>query len=132
MSADIDLTEFGPWYGNATSDAGEFIESIRRLAKLEPELTVTGHETGVLEGDIKNKLNDYEAVILERHEMILGFLEKPRSLDQVVSRGFIYREYYSRDNSFHPQEWRMVRHHLAWAIKNGTVEAESGQFSLVK
>ncbi len=117
-SADIDLTDFGPWYGNAASDVDAFLDSIRRIRALRPELTVTGHETGVVTGDISDRLDAYAAIIERRHSMILDFLSAPRTLDEIVSRAFIYGSYYSPTNSYHLQEWRMVRHHLASALRH--------------
>ena len=129
-SSDIDLTDFGPWYGNASSDVDDFLDSIRRLAGLNPEITVTGHELGVLEGDITERLYSYAAVIDKRHDMILNYLETPHTLEEIAHQGFIYGAYYSRDNSTHPQEWRMARHHLQSAVRRKQVWEEGGIFRL--
>ncbi|HUT55578.1 MAG TPA: MBL fold metallo-hydrolase [bacterium] len=127
-SADIDLTEFGPWYGNAASDVDAFRGSIRRVSELHPEITVTGHETGVVSGDITPQLRAYAAIIERRHSMILEFLSSPRTLSEIVSRAFIYGPYYSPTNSYHAQEFRMVRHHLASALRHRQVSISNNRY----
>lgn len=123
-SADLDLTDFGPWYGNAGSDVAAFVSTIARIKELRPELTVTGHEMGVIQGDITDRLTAFERVIFARHERILAYLAAPRPLDDIVAQAFIYGEFYSPTNSYHPPETRMIRHHLAWAEARGEVRRE--------
>lgn len=129
FAADIDLTEFGPWYGNAASDLDAFLASVRRLQALEPELTVTGHEAGVIAGDIRGRLESYARIIAERHRRILAFLETPRTHDELVAQAFMYGAYYSPTGSLHAPEWRMVKHHLDWGIQRGEVKVEGKRFS---
>jgi len=128
-SADIDLTDFGPWYGNYVSSVAAFRDSIELLKGLEPAVTVTGHEAGVIEGDIGPLLDKYLAVLETRHGKILDFIEIPRSLDEVVARGFVYGQYYSPNDSTHHQEKRMVRHHLKEAVERGEAEEREGLYS---
>jgi glyoxylase-like metal-dependent hydrolase (beta-lactamase superfamily II) len=130
-SSDIDLTDFGPWYGNAASDVDAFLDSIRRVGELGPELTVTGHETGTLAGDISGRLAQYASIIESRHQQILDFLSSPRSLDEIVGQGFIYGAYYSPANSYHLQEWRMVRHHLARALRRHQASLSDNRYERV-
>lgn len=127
-SADIDLTEFGPWYGNAKSSAVDFMDSINRVMDLDPQVIVTGHEAGVINSDFRDRLKVYASVLEDRHKRVLDFLDKPRSVDEITKQGFIYGTYYSSDNSIHLPEWRMVRHHLAMAIEHGEVEKAGDEY----
>ncbi len=127
-SADIDLTGFGPWYGNAASDIRSFLDSIALLRSLQPETVVTGHEAGVVRENIEERLDHYAGIINTRQERILDFLSRPRSLEEVVEQGFIYGGFFSKTNSFYDPEWRMVRHHLKWGLDNAEVRKEGGGF----
>ncbi len=127
-TADIDLTDFGPWYGNAASNIAAFISSIELVKSLEPRMLVTGHEAGVVRENIAGRLDDYGGIIKARQERILDFLSEPRHLDEVVEQGFIYGEYFSKNNSFHEPERRMVRHHLEWGRENEELLLEAGRF----
>ncbi|MFO8057359.1 MAG: MBL fold metallo-hydrolase [bacterium] len=127
-SADIDLTEFGPWYGNAASDPARFMDSINLVKSLQPPVMVTGHEAAVVRENIPLRLEAYAGILKGRHRRILDFLSSPRTLDEVVEQGFIYGEYFSKNNSSYKPEWRMVRHHLEWAKQNQEVSEERGRF----
>lgn len=126
--ADIDLTEFGPWYGNAGSGVDDFLASIELIKRFKPRLAVTGHEAGVIEDGLADRLEAYAGIIHDRHRRMLEFLARPRSLDEIVARAFIYGEFYSRDNSLHDPEYRMVRHHLAYALSRGEAVIEDGLY----
>lgn len=128
-SADVDLTGFGPWYGNASSDVDDFLDSIEKVRSLDPRITVTGHEIGVVNGSIGKQLDLYASIIEDRHERVLQALDSPRNLDELTRMGLIYGEYFS--SSFYDPEYRMVRHHLARAIKQGQAEEKGGFYHLV-
>ncbi len=125
-SADIDLTEFGPWYGNAGSDLAAFLRSIQAIKELDPGVTVTGHETGVINGPVQEKLDQYRGVIEQRHERILGFLKEPRAIENIIEHAFIYGPHFSA--SFRAPEMRMVRHHLSLALERGEAELREGLY----
>ena len=127
FSADVDITDFGPWYGNAASSVDDFVESIEKLKNYDPETTVTGHEAGVIDGEIAHWLDTYSHEIDARHQRILDFLTGPRTLEEVTEKGFIYGDHFSR--SFYQPEWRMARHHLEMAVKKGEAEkTEEGKY----
>jgi glyoxylase-like metal-dependent hydrolase (beta-lactamase superfamily II) len=126
FTADIDLTPFGPWYGNAASDIDLSLASIRRLAEFEPEFTVTGHETGIVRGDIRPQLYAYAAVVETRHARVLEAIREPRTLSEVTAQAIIYGPFYSPTNSYRDQEWRMIRHHLHRAVRRGEAEELEG------
>ncbi|MFX1483599.1 MAG: MBL fold metallo-hydrolase, partial [Promethearchaeota archaeon] len=43
LLVDIDLTDFGPWYGNAVSNLEQFKKSIERIIDLEPKMGISSH-----------------------------------------------------------------------------------------
>ena len=91
--ADIDLTGFGPYYGDAWSDLDQFEESLRRVRDEEAAFYVTFHQKGVIEGraDFLERVDRFAAVIDRRHAAMLDFLSEPRSLDEMVAHRFVYR-----------------------------------------
>ncbi len=116
FAADIDLTDFGPWYGNATSDLEQFRASIKRLQELGPELIITGHSPPV-EDKIKERLINYEAVIDQRDLDILTALRKqPASLEELSAKSIIYRRHYGLEVLLF-FERQMVRQHLESLLK---------------
>jgi len=91
--SDIDLTGFGPYYGDAWSDLEDFEESLRRVRGEEADYYVTFHHKGVIEGRAAflERLDAFHAVIGQRHEAMLAFLSEPRTLEEMVRHRFVYR-----------------------------------------
>ena len=91
--SDIDLTGFGPYYGDAWSDLEDFEASLRRVRDEEADFYVTSHHKGVIEGreTFVNMVDDFGAVIDRRHEAMLEFLVEPRTIDDLVAHRFVYR-----------------------------------------
>ncbi len=91
--SDIDLTGFGPYYGDVWSDLEQFEESLDRVRDEEADVYVTFHHKGVIYGReaYLELIDDFRAVIPRRHEAMLAFLAEPHSIDDMVAHRFIYR-----------------------------------------
>ncbi len=91
-TGDIDLTFFGPWIGGNDSDIDKFIESARKISKLEAKNYATGHEIGtVSHEDFCEKLEIYLNKIVETEEQILKIIEREsKSIDEITDIGLIY------------------------------------------
>ncbi len=90
---DIDLSGFGPYYGDRTSNLAEFRRTLEALPGLPAKTWVTSHHRGVY-SDREHFLTDLEAFrskIDEREARLLELLrEQPRSLAELVSIGLLY------------------------------------------
>ena len=123
FSADIDLTDFGPWYGNACSSVEDFFFSIEKLKKIKPKLVITGHEAGLVSGEeFLTKLEQFQNVLLEREEKILDALGSAKTLEEIVDLGIIYGEFLKKSPGLRPPERRMVIHHLKWLKKKELIK----------
>lgn len=91
--SDIDLTGFGPYYGDAWSDLDDFESSLAKARMEDADFYVTSHHKGVIEGRERflQLIDEFTAVIARRHQAMREFLSEPRSLDDMVAHGFIYR-----------------------------------------
>jgi len=91
---DIELTSFGPYYGDAWSSLADFERSLVRVREIEADWYVTFHHIGVLSGRaaFEARLDLFEAKIGEREQRLLEFLREPRSLPEVVAHRFVYRQ----------------------------------------
>ncbi|MCL6451281.1 MAG: MBL fold metallo-hydrolase [Acetobacteraceae bacterium] len=124
FSADVDLTRFGPWYGNPASDIGAFLCSIDLLAGLRARVVVTGH-SGPLPASAE-AFRAYAARVEERDRRILEFLGRGRTLEELVQARLIYRRFpepYCR-----LFERVMVEKHLARLARAGMVRLEGGRW----
>ena len=93
---DLDLSRFGPWYGDRVSDIDQTIQSMRRLLEIPADIYITSHETGIIRGDITELVETYLNVITQREKKILEFLERPRTVQMRLSNaGSFSRESFS-------------------------------------
>jgi glyoxylase-like metal-dependent hydrolase (beta-lactamase superfamily II) len=91
--SDIDLTGFGPYYGDARSDLEDFEESSIKVRHEDPRYYVTYHHKGVIEGRETSleMLDAFHEVISRRHEAMLEYLSEPRTIAEMAEHRFINR-----------------------------------------
>ena len=132
--SDIDLSGFGPYYGDVWSDLEQFEESLVKVRDIDAEYYVTFHHKGVIEGreQFLELLDAFHDVIPQRHARMLEFLAEPRTLDDMVSHRFVYRphvEHVFADNT----ERRCAAMHVQRMLVRGeAVEVEPGSFQATR
>jgi glyoxylase-like metal-dependent hydrolase (beta-lactamase superfamily II) len=91
--ADVDLSSFGPYYGDAWSELEDFERTLAAARDLRARFYATFHHIGVIEGReaFLERLGRFSAVIADREARLLAYLAEPRSLDEVVRHRFVYR-----------------------------------------
>ncbi len=131
--SDIDLTGFGPYYGDLWSDLEEFDASLAQVREEEADWYVTFHHKGIIEGRAAflELLDGFHAVIDRRHRAMLDFLAEPKSVPDMVATRFIYRphvEHVFADSV----ETRSAEMHIARMLARGeAIEVESGRYLAV-
>ncbi|MFM9373007.1 MBL fold metallo-hydrolase [Streptomyces sp. Da 82-17] len=128
--ADIDLTSFGPYYGDVGSSLEEFEASLRRCSEIDARWYGTSHQKGVIEGaaEFRNRLDAYRSVIEQRDAQLLDFLSEPRTLEQIAARRLVYRAHVEGPH-IEPVERRTARQHLERLVRRGEVVQEKpGRF----
>ena len=127
---DIDLTSFGPYYGDAWSDLDDFERSLDRLRGIAARTWVSFHQVGVVEDAelFATKLAAFAAKIPARDEAIVSFLEEPHTIDEMVTHRFVYRPGVQIPYA-DVAEQRMITQHLARLVARGRVtEVEPGRY----
>ncbi|MET0146849.1 MAG: MBL fold metallo-hydrolase [Ilumatobacteraceae bacterium] len=128
--ADIDLTGFGPYYGDAWSDLEDFEASLVKVRDEDAEYYVTSHHKGVVHGrdQMLRLLDAFGAVIQRRHTAMLEFLTEPHSLDEMVAHRFIYRPHVEL-SYVEAVEHRSAELHVARMLQRGeAAEVEPGRY----
>lgn len=127
VTGDIDLSTFGPYYGDAASSLIDFESTLARVRGLVADHYVTFHHKGVVDGhdEFARAIDEYGAVFGRRHEVLLGLLSSgPQSLDALVDHGIVYRPG-TRPAVFGTSvERRTIEQHLARAIERGEVAVD--------
>jgi glyoxylase-like metal-dependent hydrolase (beta-lactamase superfamily II) len=89
---DIELTSFGPYYGDAWSNLQDFERSLVTVRNIEASWYATFHHIGVLDREhFDLRLDRFETKILERESALLEYLEVPHTLEEIVAHRFVYR-----------------------------------------
>ncbi len=131
--SDIDLTGFGPYYGDVWSDLEDFEASLAKVRDEDADFYVTFHHKGVIEGreTFVEMVDAFTAVIGRRHEAMLEFLAEPHSIDEMRAHRFIYRPHV--DMAFvESVETRSADLHVQRMLRRGeAVEVEPGRFQRV-
>jgi glyoxylase-like metal-dependent hydrolase (beta-lactamase superfamily II) len=127
IGSDIDLSPFGPWYGNEESDIYKLKSSIERLKAMHIEVYISSHAKAVRGGYIKRRLNAYANVFAERDKTILHVIPSHAwvSQEDIVLQSPIYGyDYDHMDRILHYGETQMVKKHLGDLVQKGAVMRE--------
>jgi hydroxyacylglutathione hydrolase len=118
--ADVDLTPFGPWYGDAASDLEAFEDTLVRLGQIKARTYLSAHEQGVFDHEgFRAGLAYFKKVIADRETRLLKALKTPQTLAQLVARRLIYPKWKAPAFVYEHMEAQMLKKHLAWLLKKG-------------
>ncbi|MFI6873442.1 MBL fold metallo-hydrolase [Streptomyces sp. NPDC050400] len=127
---DIDLTSFGPYYGDVGSSLADFEASMRRCREIDAKWFGTAHHKGVIEGaeEFRRRLDAFAGVVEKRDAALLAFLTEPRTVDEIAEHRLVYRPHVQGAH-VRPVELRTAAQHLDRLTQDGlvTVVAE-GRF----
>ncbi len=131
---DIDLTGFGPYYGDAWSDLEDFERSLARIALIPARAWVSFHHVGVIEDRavFEEKLARFAGRIAERdaaiHEYLAG---ESRTLAEMVAHRFLYPAHATLP-FVDAVEKRTIEQHLRRGVAAGTIREEDGRWRAVR
>ena len=124
---DIDLSSFGPYYGDATSNLADFRRSLARLREVPATAWITSHHKGVLQdrAQFDDMLQAFAARIDEREERLLQMLAAgPRTLQQLVQQRLLYPPQ-ADDLWVECAEARSITQHLDELVAAGRVRCDT-------
>lgn len=119
---DIDLSSFGPYYGDAWSSLEDFERTLALVREIPARWYATFHHIGVLDGRAAfvERLDRFAGVIADREARLLAFLDEPHTLDEIAAHRFVYRPGdlvpYAE-----PVERRSMGQHIARLLRAGRV-----------
>ncbi len=129
---DIDLSSFGPYYGDASSHLGDFRRTLARVGDIPAKVWVTSHHRGVYTDREKfqQDLAAYIATLDKREQRLLELLrESPKSLAQLVECRLLYPPGH-QDLWVVDAETRSISRHLDEMLADGRVRMEDGVYRL--
>jgi len=125
---DIDLSGFGPYYGDATSSLADFRRTLARLPRLPASVWITSHHRGVVtdRAAFLEALRAFTARIDEREARLLQMLaDGPRTLAELVRQRLLYPPA-ANDLWVDCAEERSIVQHLDELIAAGRVASDGG------
>ena len=123
--SDIDLTEFGPYYGHPNSSISDFKESIHKLQHNNYKALISGHLKKPIIEDYKTALAAYQRQFGIREDMVLAaIMGGAKSVLEITMNPIIYP---SLTNPIFLQfETWMVEHHITSLIEQNLIEEKKG------
>ncbi|MEW6139323.1 MAG: MBL fold metallo-hydrolase [Thermodesulfobacteriota bacterium] len=129
ISTDIDLTFFGPWYGNPESNIETFRADVERLMNLPYRRVCSSHKEPV-EGDATDLFENYLAAFERQKKTILNLCNPPRSLDDIAETSPFYHNALRNKTIQYLFERRMTEKNLELLVRDGLVIESEGIYSL--
>lgn len=123
---DIDLSGFGPYYGDRSSSLADFRRSLARLAELPAKVWITSHHKGVIRdrAEFAAKLQAFAARLDANAERLLQMLKPgPRTLDELARERLLYPPGYA-ELWVDAAEARTIAQHLDELQAAGRVREE--------
>ncbi len=131
FSGDIDLTSFGPWYGNVNSNVDDVIASIKKIINLNPRIILSGHK-GVINNNVTGRLKKYLDKVYSNEDKILAALSnRPLTLDELSGHKIIYGRWGQPTIMFAFFEKISLEKHLERLIRLGLVIEENGYYETI-
>jgi glyoxylase-like metal-dependent hydrolase (beta-lactamase superfamily II) len=127
---DIDLSSFGPYYGDATSSLADFRRTLQRVKDIPAKVWVTSHHKGVITDRpaFLGLLEAFGARLDEREEEIADYLRaQPATLEELVEYRFLYPRHLE-DVWYAEAERRTTEQHLDALRQAGRAVAEEGRW----
>ena len=130
---DIDLSSFGPYYGDATSSLAAFRRTLQAVKEIPARAWITSHHKGVItqRATFLRLLQDFAARLDAREEAIAAFLRAhPATLEELVAHRFVYPKHLN-DLYYEDAERRTIAQHLEALGRAGRAQEEEGRWRLI-
>lgn len=127
FGADIDCTDFGPFYGHPNSSIPLFKESIQMLRGMDFKGLISGHLAEPLVENYRAALKSYELQIDMRDDFVLMAISGGAgTIDEITMSPIIYKSL-SNFVFLQFEKW-MIEHHVNSLVVKKQVELENDRF----
>lgn len=127
---DIDLSSFGPYYGDATSSLAAFRATLRTVKDIPARVWITSHHKGVIteRETFLSLLAAFAARLDAREQAIVAHLRgSPSTLEELVAHRFVYPRH-ADDLYYADAERRCIEQHLEELARDGRVIEEGARW----
>jgi glyoxylase-like metal-dependent hydrolase (beta-lactamase superfamily II) len=129
---DIDLSSFGPYYGDATSSLAAFRRTLEAVKDIPAKVWITSHHKGVITDreTFLLLLKSFASRLDAREEAIAAYLgQHPSTLPELAAHRFVYPE--NLDDLYYADaERRTIEQHLEALARAGRSIDEGGRWRM--
>ena len=129
---DIDLSSFGPYYGDGTSSLADWRRTLAAVKEVPAKVWITSHHKGVIteRETFVALLQAFAARLDAREAAIVAYLrDKPSTLEQLVAHRFVYPPQFN-DLYYEDAEVRTIGQHLEELAAAGRAVEEGGRWRI--
>jgi glyoxylase-like metal-dependent hydrolase (beta-lactamase superfamily II) len=130
---DIDLSSFGPYYGDATSSLAAFRRTLAAVKDIPARAWITSHHKGVISdrNAFLALLAAFASRLDAREEAIASFLRaSPATLEELIAHRFVYPKELN-DLFYEDVERRTIAQHLEALARTGRAREEGGRWRML-
>ncbi len=127
---DIDLTGFGPYYGDATSNLAQFRNSMMAVEHLPAKVWITSHHKAVVteRAHFVSLLHAFRQKVNDRDDIIVQSLgNDARTVEQIAVRRFVYPQDYQSDFVPDVERYCLIQH-LDALVASGRLKLDDGRY----
>lgn len=129
---DIDLSSFGPYYGDATSSLARFRRTLEAVTRIPAKVWITSHHKGVVTDreTFLALLAAFGSRLDAREAAIASYLaSRPCTLAELVAHRFVYPKHLE-ELFYEDAERRVIEQHLAALAAAGKAVDEGGRWRM--
>lgn len=127
LTTDIDLTWFGPWYGNPESDIERFEASVHNVMSLPCSRVCSSHRRPI-EGHATEELRTFLDGFERQRQAVLDLCRRPTTLDDIAAASPFYGNALPDKVLQRLFEYNMSKKILALLMRDGLVEESGGRY----
>lgn len=131
LLGDVDLTPFGPWYGDRDSSIEETVATVERLRRIPAKIWLVSHEQGIFTENPGELWDRYLQVVRRREEKLVEFLQTGRSREEIINAWIVYGREREPKAFFEFGEWANIGKHLERLLKQGKVVKRGDRYTSI-
>lgn len=129
LTTDIDLTRFGPWYGNPVSSITLFKKSIQMVQSLPYQMVCSSHHPPILDKEsAKKAISDFIGYFEVQKKIVLEMCSTPQTLQQLIEQSPFYYNKMPDKTLQAIFETPMIQKNLDLLLEEELICKQNGQF----
>ncbi len=128
LTFDMDMTKFGPFYGNPEADIHQFRASLETVRAAAPRVVASSHRLPVTE-NISEEIRLFGERFDRNERRLLRVLDRPRSLEEICGQRPLFGKYLPGMKVLYAFfEKTMIEKHLQDLLGRGDIILQDGKY----